>query len=58
MRTFAINEGHMNQLLPESIPEEIFEKASALVVSSYEVAPEHIIVVRVEDARDETVLPL
>ncbi|EGR0026515.1 inosine/guanosine kinase [Vibrio alginolyticus] len=34
-RTFAINEGHMNQLLPESIPEEIFEKASALVVSSY-----------------------
>lgn len=34
-RTFAINEGHMNQLLPESIPEQIFEKASALVVSSY-----------------------
>ncbi|HGF4952831.1 inosine/guanosine kinase [Vibrio parahaemolyticus] len=34
-RTFAINEGHMNQLLPESIPEEVFEKASALVVSSY-----------------------
>ncbi|MGR5236606.1 inosine/guanosine kinase [Vibrio alfacsensis] len=34
-RTFAINEGHMNQLLPESIPEEVFQKASALVVSSY-----------------------
>ncbi|MGR5132597.1 inosine/guanosine kinase [Vibrio alfacsensis] len=34
-RTFAINEGHMNQLLPESIPEEVFKKASALVVSSY-----------------------
>ncbi|NVD07860.1 inosine/guanosine kinase [Vibrio sp. JPW-9-11-11] len=34
-RTFAINEGHMNQLRPESIPEEVFDKASALVVSSY-----------------------
>ncbi|PMM47877.1 inosine/guanosine kinase [Vibrio breoganii] len=34
-RTFAINEGHMNQLLPESVPENVFEKASALVVSSY-----------------------
>lgn len=34
-RTFAINEGHMNQLLPESIPEHVFEKASALVISSY-----------------------
>ncbi|MCQ9072121.1 inosine/guanosine kinase [Vibrio harveyi] len=34
-RTFAINEGHMNQLAPDSIPEEVFEKASALVVSSY-----------------------
>ncbi|MFA0084775.1 inosine/guanosine kinase [Vibrio sp. E150_011] len=34
-RTFAINEGEMNQLLPESIPEQIFDKASALVVSSY-----------------------
>lgn len=34
-RTFAINEGHMNQLRPDSIPEEVFEKASALVVSSY-----------------------
>ena len=34
-RTFAINEGHMNKLSPESIPEEVFTKASALVVSSY-----------------------
>lgn len=34
-RTFAINEGHMNQLRPDSIPEEVFDKASALVVSSY-----------------------
>ncbi|WP_162064129.1 inosine/guanosine kinase [Vibrio taketomensis] len=34
-RTFAINEGHMNQLQPESIPEDVFDKASALVVSSY-----------------------
>ncbi|ASI95069.1 MULTISPECIES: inosine/guanosine kinase [Vibrio] len=34
-RTFAINEGHMNKLSPESIPEEVFKKASALVVSSY-----------------------
>jgi inosine kinase len=34
-RTFAINEGDMNQLRPESIPESVFNKASALVVSSY-----------------------
>ena len=34
-RTFAINEGEMNKLRPESIPEDVFEKASALVVSSY-----------------------
>lgn len=34
-RTFAINEGHMNKLRAESIPEEVFAKASALVVSSY-----------------------
>ncbi len=34
-RTFAINEGDMNQLLPESIPNEAFEHACALVVSSY-----------------------
>ncbi|WP_070966228.1 inosine/guanosine kinase [Vibrio sonorensis] len=34
-RTFAINEGHMNKLSPDSIPSSVFEKASALVVSSY-----------------------
>ncbi|KDN27242.1 guanosine kinase [Vibrio fortis] len=34
-RTFAINEGEMNNLRPDSIPEDVFEKASALVVSSY-----------------------
>lgn len=34
-RTFAINEGQMNQLRPESISERVFDKASALVVSSY-----------------------
>ncbi|RJX75429.1 inosine/guanosine kinase [Vibrio sinensis] len=34
-RTFAINEGHMNKLRAESIPEDVFDKASALVVSSY-----------------------
>ncbi|GAL29090.1 inosine-guanosine kinase [Vibrio variabilis] len=34
-RTFAINEGEMNQLRPESVPESVFDKASALVVSSY-----------------------
>ncbi|GLT18620.1 inosine/guanosine kinase [Vibrio zhanjiangensis] len=34
-RTFAINEGHMNKLRPDSIPEEVFDKTSALVVSSY-----------------------
>ncbi|WP_117234082.1 inosine/guanosine kinase [Vibrio maerlii] len=34
-RTFAINEGHMNQLEPTSIPEQVFEKSAALVVSSY-----------------------
>ncbi|MGR5543347.1 inosine/guanosine kinase, partial [Vibrio campbellii] len=34
-RTFAISEGHMNQLEPSSVPESVFEKASALVVSSY-----------------------
>ncbi|MGR5169526.1 inosine/guanosine kinase, partial [Vibrio astriarenae] len=30
-RTFAISEGQMNQVRPESIPEAIFESASALV---------------------------
>ncbi|MBF9003083.1 MULTISPECIES: inosine/guanosine kinase [Vibrio] len=34
-RTFAINQGQMNQLRPESIPDHIFEKASALLLSSY-----------------------
>jgi len=34
-RTFAINEGHMNKLRPDSIPQDVFTKASALVVSSY-----------------------
>ncbi|WP_318474924.1 inosine/guanosine kinase [Photobacterium leiognathi] len=34
-RTFAINEGKMNQLAPESIPECIFENASALVLTAY-----------------------
>ncbi|CED57097.1 inosine-guanosine kinase [Aliivibrio wodanis] len=34
-RTFAINEGDMNQLCPAHVPEHIFEKASALVISSY-----------------------
>ncbi|MDA3864151.1 MAG: inosine/guanosine kinase [Deltaproteobacteria bacterium] len=34
-RTFAINEGCMNQLKPENIPETIFKNASALVITSY-----------------------
>lgn len=34
-RTFAISEGKMNQLAPESIPEGIFANASALVLTSY-----------------------
>lgn len=34
-RTFAISEGQMNQLRPESIPEKIFKNASALVLTSY-----------------------
>lgn len=34
-RTFAISEGQMNQLRAESIPESIFETASALVLTSY-----------------------
>ncbi|WP_295894184.1 inosine/guanosine kinase [uncultured Vibrio sp.] len=34
-RTFAISEGQMNQLQPESIPESIFENASALVITAY-----------------------
>lgn len=34
-RTFAINEGRMNQLRSENIPEDIFQNASALVLSAY-----------------------
>jgi inosine kinase len=34
-RSFAISAGMMNQLRPESIPEAVFEDASALVVSAY-----------------------
>lgn len=34
-RTFAISEGHMNQLKPDNIPETIFKKASALVLTAY-----------------------
>ncbi|UGA53779.1 inosine/guanosine kinase [Vibrio sp. VB16] len=34
-RTFAISEGQMNQLRPDSIPESIFENASALVLTAY-----------------------
>jgi inosine kinase len=34
-RTFAISEGKMNTLRPESIPPSVFEAASALVISAY-----------------------
>ncbi|MCW8327583.1 inosine/guanosine kinase [Photobacterium sp. SDRW27] len=34
-RTFAINEGRMNQLDPSSIPEAVFKNASALVLTAY-----------------------
>lgn len=34
-RTFAISEGCMNQLHPHSVPEHIFENASALVLTAY-----------------------
>jgi inosine kinase len=34
-RTFAINEGHMNQLTPDSIPRSVFDGASALVLTAY-----------------------
>ncbi|MDX1303195.1 inosine/guanosine kinase [Photobacterium sp.] len=34
-RTFAINEGRMNQLHPDSISEDIFKRASALVLTAY-----------------------
>ena len=34
-RTFAISAGHMNDLAPESVPEAVFDSASALVISAY-----------------------
>ncbi|HSD89412.1 MAG TPA: inosine/guanosine kinase [Kofleriaceae bacterium] len=34
-RTFAINEGKMNGLRPESIPPTVFDDASAVVISAY-----------------------
>jgi inosine kinase len=34
-RTFAINEGKMNHLSPESIPAKVFDDATALVITSY-----------------------
>lgn len=34
-RTFAISEGKMNQLRPESIPAAIFDNASVLLISAY-----------------------
>jgi inosine kinase len=34
-RTFAISEGKMNELRPESIPAAVFDDASALVISAY-----------------------
>ncbi|MGN6111105.1 MAG: inosine/guanosine kinase [Kofleriaceae bacterium] len=34
-RTFAISEGKMNALRPESIPAQVFGDASALVISAY-----------------------
>ncbi|MFV0448993.1 MAG: inosine/guanosine kinase [Vibrio sp.] len=34
-RTFAISEGQMNRLHPDSIPEKIFKNASALVITAY-----------------------
>jgi inosine kinase len=34
-RTFAISEGKMNGLKPESVPAPIFDDASALVISAY-----------------------
>lgn len=34
-RTFAINEGEMNQLRAESIPAHVFDDASCLVITSY-----------------------
>lgn len=34
-RTFAISEGKMNELRPESVPAAVFADASALVISAY-----------------------
>jgi inosine kinase len=34
-RTFAINEGGMNQLRPSSVPSDVFQNASALVLTAY-----------------------
>ncbi len=34
-RTFGINEGEMNQLRPQSVPVDDFERASALVLTAY-----------------------
>ncbi|MBI2390112.1 MAG: inosine/guanosine kinase [Deltaproteobacteria bacterium] len=34
-RTFAINEGKMNGLRPESVPPAVFDDASSLVISAY-----------------------
>ncbi|MCE9580060.1 MAG: inosine/guanosine kinase [Deltaproteobacteria bacterium] len=34
-RTFAISEGKMNGLRPDSVPEAVFDDASALVISAY-----------------------
>ncbi|MCA9680316.1 MAG: inosine/guanosine kinase [Kofleriaceae bacterium] len=34
-RTFAISEGQMNGLRPDSVPPAVFDDASALVISSY-----------------------
>ncbi len=34
-RSFAISEGWMNQLRPESIPDEVFDGVSALVLTAY-----------------------
>lgn len=34
-RTFAISAGQMNGLKPESIPEQVFDDASCLVISAY-----------------------
>ena len=34
-RTFAISPGQMNQLQPESIPEDVIADASALVLTAY-----------------------